>query len=822
MKKVVLFFAVAFVCNGLFAQVNKTWVGASNALWSVAGNWSPAGVPVATDTVILNSSNNCTVDINPTVAALKALGLGNSNGFINSSGIAKTITITSNPATSPVLYVEAGSNFILGAGGSTAGVSISTYGAAGTNNTALVDGTMYLAYSSTWDVANGTAVTTVTISNTGWIDVPGPHTAINVFANSTTANLKFLSGSTLRWGRNGGNIPAADYQSGSTINITGISSTMVALSSAATYSGLLIWNCGAQTISGSSAVLLPTVSYAMDSIRVMSTGSGSLRISTEPVAYILGHVEVQGGTLEMSAPIISNKTGSITTDLKIGGGIVIGNASFIGEGAVGTPMTLSVGGKLTMTGGILDLTNRPVGVGGAFQLNVAGDVVVTAGTVTATSAFGSQNQIVLNGSTTQNVILSTFSGAIGLVINNTSATGVTLSGALTIPSTGVVNLLTGVISTTATNILTFASGALVFGASNNSFVDGPVKKIGNTTFTFPIGKTNCGVSANVKGYVALTISNFTGSTVTDAFTAEYKRGALNPYNISNGGIHHVSVCDYWTLTRDNGTPLVNITLSWDNPINNCLSTKPYIDELASLVVVHNNNIGASPWDAVGSIGTFTGSTTTGTISWAGTQSGTFGAFTIGSVNFNNPLPINLNYITGTKLGSSNLINWKVTCSNNNPTATMSLEHSIDGRNFTTTITSITADALRCQQPFNYTDIDPATGMNYYRLKMVDANGKVSYSTMIGILNATKGFDIVNLVPNLVTANAVLNVSAAQKTQMDIVIRDMAGKQLQKIRYNLVAGSNQFTMNLGNLNAAMYSITGYTSDGSSKTIRFVKN
>jgi len=113
------------------------------------------------------------------------------------------------------------------------------------------------------------------------------------------------------------------------------------------------------------------------------------------------------------------------------------------------------------------------------------------------------------------------------------------------------------------------------------------------------------------------------------------------------------------------------------------------------------------------------------------------------------------------------------------------------------------------------------GFNYYRLKVTNLNGKISYSAIVAVLNKETGFDIVNLMPNVVNSNAILNVTAAQKTKMDVVITDITGRQVQKIAYNLIAGSNQFTLNLGNLSAGTYQINGYTADGVSKTIRFVK-
>jgi hypothetical protein len=151
---------------------------------------------------------------------------------------------------------------------------------------------------------------------------------------------------------------------------------------------------------------------------------------------------------------------------------------------------------------------------------------------------------------------------------------------------------------------------------------------------------------------------------------------------------------------------------------------------------------------------------------------------------------------------------------------MTLERSADNRNFSG-ITTIVADALRCQQPFTYTDNAPLEGINYYRLKMTDAYGKITYSNAIAILNKDAGFDIVGLLPTIVNGNALLNVTAAQKTKMQAVVTDIFGRQMQKRTYNLIAGSNQFDINLSSLSAGTYQITGYTEEGKSRTIRFVK-
>jgi hypothetical protein len=185
------------------------------------------------------------------------------------------------------------------------------------------------------------------------------------------------------------------------------------------------------------------------------------------------------------------------------------------------------------------------------------------------------------------------------------------------------------------------------------------------------------------------------------------------------------------------------------------------------------------------------------------------------------LPITVEYFRGYKAGNQHSLTWKVNCTNT-PRATMTLERSADGRNFTG-IYTITAEAARCLQPFDKEDGSPLPGLNYYRLKTVDADGKVTYSSIIALLNKASGFDIIGMVPNPVTkaGTAVLNVTSAQKGQLQIVVSDMAGKQLLQQSQVLVAGSNPIALQLGNLSAGLYRITGYMEDGSSKTIRFVK-
>ncbi|MBL0202698.1 MAG: T9SS type A sorting domain-containing protein [Chitinophagaceae bacterium] len=198
----------------------------------------------------------------------------------------------------------------------------------------------------------------------------------------------------------------------------------------------------------------------------------------------------------------------------------------------------------------------------------------------------------------------------------------------------------------------------------------------------------------------------------------------------------------------------------------------------------------------------------------------FSGFYVHTNNFNAPLPITVNYLTGRKQGSNHVLNWKVTCVST-PRTTMTLERSSDARNYSG-INTITADAARCNQPFDYTDANPLTGMNYYRLKMVDADGKVTYSTTVALLHAVKGFDIISMAPNpVVTDHFKLNIASAQSSKMELTIFDMQGRLVNRQSISVIAGYNSLPVHIKDLSAGTYTIRATMADEQSKIIRFVK-
>lgn len=185
------------------------------------------------------------------------------------------------------------------------------------------------------------------------------------------------------------------------------------------------------------------------------------------------------------------------------------------------------------------------------------------------------------------------------------------------------------------------------------------------------------------------------------------------------------------------------------------------------------------------------------------------------------LPVEVNYFHGSRQGSGHVLNWKLTC-NSTPTVTITLERSSISSGGFVTIYSINATAARCNLPFDYTDAQPLPGMNYYRVKMTDANGKITYSSIVALLNASKGFDIVSVAPNpVVNGTLTLNATSAQVITINFVIIDMQGRVVKRERISLAAGFSSTGINVSDLSSGTYSLYGTTAEGRSSVLRFVK-
>jgi hypothetical protein len=388
----------------------------------------------------------------------------------------------------------------------------------------------------------------------------------------------------------------------------------------------------------------------------------------------------------------------------------------------------------------------------------AGNVSTVGSTAILTFGNGSGG-LTINGTGAQ-----TFSGSASYppVIQNLTMNG---TGSLTINTvasiTGALTLTSGVLYTTAANTLTLASGSSTSGANNSSYIDGPVKKAGNTAFTFPVGTGS--------NYQPIAMGAPTNAT--DAFTAQYFHS--NVYSVPayttttwDPTINHLSGDEYWILNRTAGTSSVAVTIGWN-------ASSGGVTNLAQLTVAKYDAT-LNAWKDVGNAST-TGNATAGTITSNVVNS--FSPFTLAStssVSATNPLPIELLSFSAIPNGSKVDLKWETVTEINN--AYFTIEKSKDGIAFTKLIDIPGADNSTSYKEYVETDYQPYTGTSYYRLKQTDNNGVYKYFPMVAV-----NFDnqrSIRLYPNPIdnTSNLSVEVNGYQNQEVIVVLRDIQGRE----------------------------------------------
>ena len=123
--------------------------------------------------------------------------------------------------------------------------------------------------------------------------------------------------------------------------------------------------------------------------------------------------------------------------------------------------------------------------------------------------------------------------------------------------------------------------------------------------------------------------------------------------------------------------------------------------------------------------------------------------------------------------------------------------------------------------YGFTDSHPSNGINYYRLKIVDMDGKFKYSNIVVIRVNQKGH--INVWPNPFTDKIQVAIQQENAAVLQVRILDVSGKTIRLKNINVLRGSNQITIDdLGGLQPGIYFIEiGDDPSAEFTTIKMVK-
>jgi hypothetical protein len=813
MRKLYLFLTMMLVTAAGWSQTTYTWQPGAGGSWALATNWSPTrSTPAATDILVIGTGSTMTISNVPaqTIGSL----------VIQKSGVLNTsVTLTAAAANTLTIGGGTGTDFTIEAGSQlTMGSNVNVTLAASNNVTATIDGTLVVNAGRTLDVNNTAVAVTIngTLQNSGVVAGLG-------------TTLTFASGGKYLHAMSAGIVPTATWDDASTCEITG--ATTSAPNGLGQTFGNFTWNCASQA---ANQLQLPGSGFDVDGdFKVVSTGTTGLLELGQAVTSVAGNLEISGGTLQIGDN--TNRTLTVTGDMTLSGGTLLmssgASAADVGTLNVAGDFTQSVtstitesnagSGLIAFNGTSTQLFSKSAGSAisneidfvissgatvdfgtsvlngstGTFTLNAGGKIITAnAGgipstiTVTGTKTYSSGADYEFQGTATGVFATSpTASTARNITINNTAG-NVTLDQPLAV--TGVLTLTDGELNTTSTNLITVNDNATVSGASDNSFVNGPIRKIGNDAFTFPVGR-------NGSGYVPVAVLD-DNAGANNTFTAEYFRGTPpNNTNISGtAGVNHISYCDYWSVDRNVAGDIVDVQFNW-NANSDCGGVN-YVTDPSTVKVVHYNG---SQWD-LSSPGGGTGTPAAGTVTWVGLND--YSLFALGSTSgSSNPLPVLFDNVKAYTKNDGVQIEWS-NLTERDLTKYL-VERSANGRDFY----SISEYAPKSNQNdrADYTSFDaaPLQGANFYRIKVLEVNGKIIYSKTLRVETGVKqaGFTVY---PNPVKGNQVtVALTGVKQGQYNVRMINATGQDVfNKAIVNQSTGVTQ-TLQLPTVKPGVYTM-----------------
>jgi hypothetical protein len=375
---------------------------------------------------------------------------------------------------------------------------------------------------------------------------------------------------------------------------------------------------------------------------------------------------------------------------------------------------------------------------------------------------GENNPKILTGVELQDNVRS-------ISINNSG--GVKLNKASFISNN--LNLQKGKLISDGVNFLTLSTSATISNSSDESFVEGPIAKIVNSTveFQFPIG-----AGGKIRPLSIL-------PTLSDPTT--YKATYFNTtpfFENPSVDIKAVSKVEYWTVERT-GSGKARVKLGWDENSGINESRIPNL-RIARFDGVSWTNEGSEPIDDSHILSN---------------ELLDYGLLTFGSAD-ETIFPVLFSSFTGQlKNGVAELL-WFTSLELNNKG--FEIEKSLDGVEFH----KIGFVDPRGDNPngakYSYFDYD-FSQTSYYRIKQIDFNEQFKFSNVIVVKTNPKGTFSVS--PNPCISTVILNSSVPDSglNSIDLLISNLQGVELTRFKGNLGEVNDKLNRFLYNSKDGLY-------------------
>lgn len=183
------------------------------------------------------------------------------------------------------------------------------------------------------------------------------------------------------------------------------------------------------------------------------------------------------------------------------------------------------------------------------------------------------------------------------------------------------------------------------------------------------------------------------------------------------------------------------------------------------------------------------------------------------------LPTVLSFFKGTAGNGNTLLTWATTQEEDNDH--FEIERSQDGKQFSTIGSVRGAGRSSTQQPYSYTDQQPAVVTQYYRLKLVNAQGAtMQYSPVVKIA-ATRQATLLDLYPNPVKDQLTIQLNSNGKGKLQVRLLSLDGRLIRQQQQYRKEGLSTMQVETKSLTAGIYLLEVTMGDQLQEIRKFVK-
>ncbi|MBO3273185.1 T9SS type A sorting domain-containing protein [Hymenobacter defluvii] len=354
----------------------------------------------------------------------------------------------------------------------------------------------------------------------------------------------------------------------------------------------------------------------------------------------------------------------------------------------------------------------------------------------------------------------------GTTLRDLTLAGNTLTLGAPFNLSGNLTLTSGRVVTTSTNLLSLLATATATAGNATSYVDGPLRKIGNQSFVFPVGKNGqwarVGISAP--------------SAASTGFTAEYQAPQATSTTADMKlatPLHNISAVDTWQLTQDGGaSENVRVQLFWENAF------RSGIDAFTNDLQVARYD--GTSWVTAGH-GELSGELMAGAVTSADAV-GQFGTFTLGSLSADtNSLVTELAALKATEV-QPNVVQLDWTTSDAVAVRGFDIERSYDQQEWQK-VGAVASRPATPQRAYTYQDRPDRTNVTaYYRLQQVLASGnRVSTPAAVNLTGVTLptkaavASTTFSLYPNPATRQVQVALPSTATGTITLTLFDLTGR-----------------------------------------------